>query len=104
NIATTDYAKTKDVAGSSTIFVGGTQGTMRGGPKWVKGTRPHVMLERDSATPALLAAGGWGGPYPQGALMVWCDGTVRMVAYTTPADVVGAYMTPTGREEVALPD
>jgi len=104
NIATTDYSKTKNVAGSSSIFVGGTQGTMRGGPAWVKGQRPLVALQRDSATPVVLAAGGWGGPYPIGALMVWCDATVRQVSYTTRPDVVGAYMTPNGEEKVELPD
>jgi len=101
NIATTDYAKTNNVAGSSTIFVGGTQGTMRGGPAWVKGTPTRVPLQRDSATPQPT---GWGGPYPQGALMVWCDGTVRMVPYTASPEVFGAYLTPIGAEEVALPD
>lgn len=104
NIATGDYPKNKNVAGSSNIFQGGTQGTMRGGPKWVKGTAPKVSLQRDSATPAVLEAGGWGGPYSQGALMCFCDGTVRMIPYNTPADVFGAYLTPTGQEEVQLPD
>jgi hypothetical protein len=104
NIATVDYNKTKNVSGSGAIFVGGTPGTARGGPKWVKGARPRVSHQRDAATLPAFAAGGWGGPYEQGMLAVWCDGTVRMVPYTTPSDVFGAYLTPAGSEEVALPD
>lgn len=104
NIARGDYARSKNVAGSSNIFEGGTQGTMRGGPKWVKGRAPLVSIQRDSDAAPVLGAGGWGGPYPQGALMVWCDGTVRMVPYSTQLNVFGAYLTPTGNEDVALPD
>jgi hypothetical protein len=46
----------------------------------------------------------WGGPFPQGCLFVWCDGTVRMVSYAVPAGTLGCYMTPTGNEVVSLPD
>lgn len=104
NIATGDYAKTKNVAGSSTIFNGGTEGTMRGGSNWVPGKRPRSTLQRDSAAPPLPPTGSWGGPSPTGALFIWCDGTVRQVAYSTAPDLFGAYLTPTGKEEVALPE
>jgi hypothetical protein len=63
-----------------------------------------VILQRDSALPPVLEVGGWGGPYPTGALMVWCDGTVRQVAYSTTPTTFGAYLTPNGHEKVALPD
>lgn len=104
NVARLDYASSRNVAGSSNIFEGGTQGTMRGGPKWMKGRAPIVWIQRDSDVLPDLTAGGWGGPVPQGALMAWCDGTVRLVPYATPLGVVGAYMTPAGNEDVALPD
>lgn len=104
NITTTHYSKTKNVAGSSNIFAGGTEGTMRGGPRWRGNAPPRVAMQRDAETPAVLAIGGWGGPFQQGCLMCFCDGTVRMVPYRTPPEVVGAYLTPTGAEDVALPD
>ena len=54
----------------------------------------------------------WGGPFPQGALFVWCDGTVRMVPYSTSQNpgsatnisCFGAYLTPTNGEAATLPD
>jgi prepilin-type N-terminal cleavage/methylation domain-containing protein len=46
----------------------------------------------------------WGGPFSQGCLFVWCDGTVRLVSYAVPAGTLGCYMTPTGGEAVNLPD
>lgn len=101
NIATGDYARTNNVPGSSSIFVGGTAGTMRGGTRCVNGTGAHVSVQRDGSTPNPT---GWGGPYPQGALLVWCDGTVRIVAYDTTPIVFGAYLTPRGGETVPLPD
>jgi prepilin-type N-terminal cleavage/methylation domain-containing protein len=54
----------------------------------------------------------WGGPFPQGALFVWCDGTVRMVPYSvlqtagsvSAPNVFGSYLTPNGGEAATLPD
>ena len=104
NISTADYSKTSEVAGSGSIFVGGTSGTMRAGPTWEKGKPLSVAIQRDSASPPDLAKGGWGGPYPQGCLFVFVDATVRMVPYSTAPTTVGAMLTPTGGEEVVIPD
>jgi hypothetical protein len=51
----------------------------------------------------------WGGPFPQGGLMVWCDGTVRLVSYSVTqtggnATCFGSYLTPTNGEPATLPD
>jgi hypothetical protein len=53
------------------------------------------------------------GKRVQGDVAAWCDGTVRLVAYSTPTGVIrngvgdgpfAAYLTPTGKEEFPLPD
>jgi len=104
NISTADDSKTSGVVGSSNIFLGGTFGTARGGPNWRDGATPKVALQRDSADPPDFAKGGWGGPFPAGALFVFCDATVRQVQYNTSAHIFGAFLTPTGNEKVELPD
>lgn len=104
NISTSDYSKNENVVGSSNIFLGGTFGTARGGPNWQDGQKVSVELRRDSAEPPDFAAGGWGGPFPQGGLFVFCDGTVRMIPYNMSGHLFGALLTPTGNERVELPD
>jgi hypothetical protein len=102
NIATGDYAKNAGVFGSTNIFVGGGSGTMRAGMTWAPGHTPTVVLQRDSSLPPNLGGGGWGGPYPQGALMAMGDATVRMFPYSM--NNFGAFLTPTGGEKDGLPD
>jgi prepilin-type N-terminal cleavage/methylation domain-containing protein len=69
-----------------------------------------VRCSRDdligNGTPAINGTSPlpWGGPFPQGALFCWCDGTVRLVAYSTPGGTLGCYMSPTGGEAASLPD
>jgi prepilin-type N-terminal cleavage/methylation domain-containing protein len=119
---------------SGPIWMGGTPGTARCGvvhnstTLWTAtaapaqsnltltaGTGPSVGFKRDDKNSATNLIGSrnpnlpWGGPFPQGALFVWCDGTVRMVAYSTssgPGQVtgVGSYMTPVNGEAATLPD
>jgi len=121
------YSTTTNTLGnwSYTIFLGGQPGTARftgdvtaptTGFAPGAGLGPITKLRRDdlsglgSPTNALVMP--WGGPFPQGALFSWCDGTVRMVAYSTPqgvgttanATVFGAYLTPTNGEPATLPD
>jgi len=121
------------------IWTGGTQGTARSwGSAGGAGTMPTAMaaptttvlspatvVQRDDlgtatastapSKPANTGAGTmlpWGGPFPQGALFVWCDGTVRMVAYSVNQAAAsqasptsfGAYLTPVGGEAATLPD
>ena len=104
NISAFDYEKTSGVVGSSNIFLGGTFGTARAGPNSKPGKTPGVALRRDTEEPPDFAAGGWGGPFPQGGLMGFGDSSVRMVPYSTPPEIFGAFLTPTGAEDVALPD
>lgn len=102
NIATGHYAKTTGVTGSTNIFVGGGFGTARAGLNWLPGTTPTVLVQRDSSLAPNLAGGGWGGPFPQGAMIAMGDATVRMFPYST--NNFGAFLTPTGDEKVELPD
>jgi type II secretory pathway pseudopilin PulG len=104
NISTRDYEKERGVTGSTNIFAGGQAGTMRAGTDWRPGTAPFASMLRDSADPPDLANGGWGGPFPQGALMGMGDGTVRMFPYAMSGTVFGAFLTPNGDEKVELPD
>ena len=104
NISTRDYQAVGGVVGSHNIFAGGSPGTMRAGPDWVKGQPLHVTLTPDSTNPPNLKAGGWGGPYPQGGLIAMGDATVRMFAYSLSPQTFGELLTPTGGEKVQLPD
>jgi hypothetical protein len=74
--------------------------------------RNLTINRRDAANGAAL---GWGGPFPQGALMCMGDATVRMFLYSTysggvindgvsTAPGLGAFLTPKGGESVVLPD
>lgn len=99
NIMTTQYGQSANVTGSSNIFMGGTVGTMRGGGP--EQTSPKGWtLTRDGVNAPTI--GSWGGPFPQGALMVMGDGAVRMFPYSMPN--FGDFLTPTGNERVMLPD
>jgi len=120
---------------SGVIWVGGMPGTARGGminqSTWgvnsamtagnttAAGRSPGTGLRRDDlvgTAPSHFANAQnlpWGGPFPQGALFVWCDGTVRMVAYSTSTvpggptaniTTLGAYLTPVGGEAATLPE
>ncbi|MSU77557.1 MAG: DUF1559 domain-containing protein [Gemmataceae bacterium] len=104
NISTRDYSAVGGVVGSHNIFAGGSAGTMRAGPDWVKGQALSVSLGRDTAAPPNLKAGGWGSPYAQGALMGMGDGTVRMFPYATAPQTFGEFLTPTGAETPVMPD
>lgn len=98
NISTNDYAKSSDVLGSSNIFLGGTFGTARGGPNWRRAATLAVELRPDSVEPPDFAKGGWGGPFSQGALFCFCDGSVRLLGYETSPQLFGALLTPTGND------
>ncbi len=75
-------------------------------------TGPITQLKRDdnNAAPTNVPTANmpWGGPFPQGALFVWCDGTVRLVPYSTPQTAAvssfGSYLTPTNGEAATLPE
>jgi hypothetical protein len=100
NIATTQYVQSAGVTGSSNIFLGGTNGTMRSGNDAVPGLAPlGVTLMRDSET--LPSVGSWGGPFSQGALVAMGDGSVHTFPYTTVS--FGAFLTPNGGEPVFPP-
>ena len=77
-----------------------------------------TVANRPGLTPTATNQLPWGGPFPQGALFAWVDGTVRMVPYSVnqqgwgataaaPNNVptcFGAYLTPNGGEAATLPD
>jgi hypothetical protein len=99
NINTGQYAAHANVVGSTNIFLGGTTGTMRSGDNGAANPT-GVFLKRDAAEDPGI--GSWGGPFPQGGLMGMADGTVRMFLYAM--QNFGAFLTPTGGENVVLPD
>ena len=92
------YASTTNVAMSTNIFNGGTTGTLRAGNP-AQANPGGIALVRDS--PANPGIGSWGGPFPQGGLVLFCDGAVRMIPYSTPG--FGAFLTPNGAEVIVLP-
>jgi len=78
-----------------------------------KMVRDDLVTAAPSSTYTPIATNlPWGGPFPQGALFVWCDGTVRMVPYSVSQNqgaannisCFGAYLTPTNGEAATLPD
>ena len=101
NISIPQYASSGNVTLSTNIFKGGTAGTMRAGNNDPGNGNPGgVSLQRDSAN--LPGVGSWGGPFPQGGLMAMGDGTVRVFPYHM--NNFSAFLTPTGNENVMLPD
>ncbi|HZZ81588.1 MAG TPA: DUF1559 domain-containing protein [Gemmataceae bacterium] len=101
NIALNQYKQSAGVTGCSSVFDGGTIGTIRSGNDAVNGVAPlGVSLQRDSNAPP--GVGSWGGPFPQGALMGMGDGTVRFFPYQTAN--FSAFLTPSGGEPVVLPE
>ncbi len=98
NVNINQYQLTANVTGCTNIFNGGKIGTMRAGNPG-QATPGGVILTRDSA--AAPGLGSWGGPFPQGALMSFCDGTVQMVPYSFPN--LNQLLTPAGGEAVILP-
>ena len=105
---------------STPIWFGGLEGTARGfgvnttaGGTLTAGVGPATNtnppgLRRDDTAFTTLGAMPWGGPFPVGALFVWCDGTVRQVPYSTQqaqaATNFAAYLTPTNGEAATLPE
>lgn len=102
---------------SNVIWIGGTQGTARGtgvgatslaGQATAVGVGPISLIKRDDIAIATGTVVPWGGPFPVGALFVWCDGTVRQVPYSTAqtalATSFGSYLTPTSGEAATLPE
>ena len=98
---------------SDSIFVSGSAGNCR------TAGNAALILQRDPSAanvpgPA-AAAGQWGAPFPQGAMMAMGDATVRMFPYSlTPGTVastgaganntLSAFLTPTGGESATIPD
>ena len=59
-----------------------------------------VLLSRDSTkSPGI---GSWGGPFAKGVLMAMCDAFVRNFPYAM--SNFGAYLTPSGKETVVVPE
>jgi type II secretory pathway pseudopilin PulG len=103
NINTKQYQSSADVTLCSNIYLGGTFGTARGGNAVTEKEPANpggVTLQRDTDKAPDL--GSWGGPMPLGALMCMGDGTVRFFSYTTRN--FGAFLTPSGAEEVVVPE
>jgi prepilin-type N-terminal cleavage/methylation domain-containing protein len=107
---------------SSVIFAGGSSGTARAtgattapAIPLTAGSGPATVLKRDDIGITPLTGNQypntvipWGGPFPVGALFVWCDGTVRQVAYATSQSAVansfGSFLTPANGETATLPE
>jgi len=99
NILLSQYQSTGNVTLCSNIFDGGTLGTMRAGNPG-RTAPPGVTFRRDSE--AAPTVGSWGGPFPQGGLFCFCDGTVRMISYSSTS--LNLFLTPNGGEIAVLPD
>ena len=99
-----DYVAAVWPGRSNSIFLGGIADLARGGTDVrAVGVGPVATFQSDStALPAGAALIPWGGPFPQGALMVMGDATVRMFPYQM--ENLGAFLTPTNGEDVVLPD
>ena len=101
-----DYRSSVLPGRSNSIFLGGIPDLARGGADVPGvGVGPFAKMQPDStALPAGAALIPWGGPFKQGVLMGMGDGTVRMFPYEMSGVTFGAFLTPTNREVVELPD
>jgi hypothetical protein len=100
NINPKQYLSNANVTLSTNIFGGGTFGTARAGKNGAANPK-GVTLQRDSENAPEM--GSWGGPFAGGALVAFCDGSVRFVSYTLGGDNMGALLTPAGGEAVQIP-
>jgi prepilin-type processing-associated H-X9-DG protein len=71
------------------FFLGGSRSNARAGNLIVKDIAGYAY-----------AAEHWGAAHPGGAQFLFADGSVRMLAYWTSPEVVGALLTPDGGEVV----
>ncbi len=99
NISTKQYQAAADVTLSTNIFGGGTFGTARAGKNGAQSPK-GVTLQRDSDKAP--GPGSWGGPFPGGANMALCDGSVRFVSYSVPEATLSGLVTPAGGEVLQL--
>ncbi len=100
------YARNEPHVQSTDIFKGGDRALARN----------RTKLHRDedgNRDEDVRPPRNWGGPFPQGALMVFCDGTVRMIPFSTAEGFIrngvaepgfGTFLTPSGNEAFPLPD
>ena len=101
NINTTQYLAAADVTLSSNIFNGGTTGTLRAGKNGAISPKGATMQRDTDKAPSI---GSWGGPFPQGGLTIFCDGSARVIGYNIGEADLGGLLTPAGAENVQLPD
>ncbi len=81
------------------FFTGGSGGTQRG-----FGFAPGdgFSILRDDPKMGLDFRYNWGSAHPNGANFLFVDGSVRVIPYGTPTNIVRAILTPAGGE--AVPD
>jgi prepilin-type N-terminal cleavage/methylation domain-containing protein len=79
-----------------TIPFGGSGGTCRGAFWDSYWTNQAGTVQPDG--PTIAHGNAWGGPYRSGALFAMADGSVRMIRYGTPVNIVQAALTPYGGE------
>jgi prepilin-type N-terminal cleavage/methylation domain-containing protein len=83
------------------ILDGGSSGT---GRLWDLTGALGGALVSDKVSSVSQGKLNWGGPFPQGALMGMGDGTVRMFNYVSYIGSFVNLLTPTGGEQVILPE
>src|SRR5205085_404031 len=98
NIKVDEYKLDAKVTLSSNIFTGGTAGTCRSGNNGVANPTGVTLLRDGNKAPTI---GSWGGPFAQGALIAFGDGSVRLIDYGF--ESFAAILTPSGGEVVNLP-
>ncbi len=79
------------------LFLGGSGGTQRG-----FGSKPGegATLVRDAANMDFNYRYNWGSAHPTGTQFLFADGSVRLLPYATPSEMVHALLTPNGGEIV----
>lgn len=91
-IPTTQYTNTTSGSPYGSIFLGGTSSTSRNSRGFTATVGADGYM-RDSTSTANVG-NMWGGPFPQGALFVMADATVRLFPYS--------YATQTGTAAIAF--
>jgi prepilin-type processing-associated H-X9-DG protein len=83
---------------------GGTAGTSRGGTTGILYADQALPPEAHNGSEFFtLGNGAFGSPHPGTVQFALCDGSVRPIARTTPADIVKALLTYNGGEPVEVP-
>lgn len=97
SLKTTQYSPRVGKAGDHTIAFGGFLGAVRG--ELSSNATQAVLVQRDG--PSINQENAWGSAFSNGALFLFCDGSVKSIRYGVDSVIMKSLLTPRGGEVVS---